>query len=93
MVDHIDLSGTYHHDHNTDGIDSITSIIGPTMTTATIIASASAMASTSRMAVAVTLRKIALDCPGNYGSISYHFDIVPDMSSDFIDLCHVNCGL
>ena len=22
MVDHIDLSGTHHHDHNTDGIGS-----------------------------------------------------------------------
>ena len=53
MVDHIGLSGIHHHDHNTDGI--ITSIIGPTVTTATVITSAMTTASASKLAIIIDL--------------------------------------
>ena len=69
------------------------------MATAMIIASASATASTSRMAVAIGLRNFymgydrILDCPDNYCFDSHHFDIGLGMGFDFIDLCHENFGL
>ena len=79
---------------------SITLIIRPAVTTGTIIASALAMASASRLAVVITLMKISaqgydkiLDCPGKYGFDSHYFDIGLHINSGFIDLCHVNCGL
>ena len=82
-------------------IVSITLIIGPALTTAMIIASALATASTSGMAVAITLREISymgydkiLDFPGNYCfDYYYYFGIGLGMGSDFIDLCHENFGL
>ena len=47
MVDHIGLSGTHHHDHNTDG----TGFIRPT--------SAPAMASASKLAIIIALLEIS----------------------------------
>ena len=76
---------------------SITSIFGPAVAMAMIIASALATASTSSNYHPVANFCVGYDknpdCPGNYGFDSCYFDIDLGMGSDFIDLYHGNFGL
>ena len=61
MVDHIDLSGTNHHDHNTDGTGSCYCLDNWTYHDyIMVITSAMTMASASKLTIIIALLKISM---------------------------------
>ena len=61
MVGHIDLSGTHHHNHNTDGIGSQCYLDNWTITTASmVITSATTTASAFKLTIIIALLEISV---------------------------------
>ena len=101
MVDHIDLSSTHHHEHNTDDIDNQHCLDNWAYHDHN---HGNCLCHSHGFCLLIDLSYYLegnfymdydriLNYPGNYCFDSCHFDNDLDMCSDFFDLCHGNFDL